>query len=190
MSRWEPQARERLVRAAVELFDEHGYDSTTVVQIAQRAGLTKSTFFRHFPDKREVLFAGQDVLCELLAGGIDAAPDEATPLSAVAAGLEAAAGNFTPELHAIGPALRAVVESNSDLREREALKHHSFADAMTLALRRRGIADPAAGLAAWLGVLAFTDAYACWIDPACDQELTALLRLKLRELRAAISSLD
>jgi len=61
MARWEPNARERLVLAALDLFAEQGYDSTTVTQIAGRAGLTKTTFFRHFPDKREVLFAGQEV---------------------------------------------------------------------------------------------------------------------------------
>ncbi len=78
MARWEPDARQRLVAAALDLFTEQGYDDTTVAQIADRAGLTKSTFFRHFPDKREVLVAGQDTLCRLLAEGIAAAP-ESTP---------------------------------------------------------------------------------------------------------------
>src|SRR6266566_1436582 len=55
MARWEPGARERMVLAAVDLFTEQGYDATTVAQIAERAGVTKSTFFRHFPDKRELL---------------------------------------------------------------------------------------------------------------------------------------
>jgi AcrR family transcriptional regulator len=56
-----------MVLAAVDLFTEQGYDATTVAQIAERAGVTKSTFFRHFPDKREVLVAGQEVLSQLLA---------------------------------------------------------------------------------------------------------------------------
>src|ERR1039458_8546224 len=73
MARWEPNARERLVRAALDLFTEQGYDATTVNEIADRAGLTKTTFFRHFPDKREVLFAGQDVHARLLADAITAA---------------------------------------------------------------------------------------------------------------------
>src|SRR5271169_4083686 len=103
MSRWEPDARERLVRAALDLFAEQGYDDTTVVQIAERAGLTKSTFFRHFPDKREVLAAGQDTLCQLLSDGIGDAPSSATPLEAVGAGLEAAAQAFTPERRDLGP---------------------------------------------------------------------------------------
>ena len=90
MGRWEPGARERLVVAAVDLFTEQGYDATTVAQIAERAGVTKSTFFRHFPDKRELLVAGQETLSRLLAEGIAEAPDDASPLEAVAAGLERA----------------------------------------------------------------------------------------------------
>src|ERR1700761_866435 len=95
MARWEPDARARLVSAALDLFNERGYDRTTVAEIAERAGLTKSTFFRHFPDKRDVLAAGQDALAQLLREGIAAAPDGATPLAAVCAGLESAATAFT-----------------------------------------------------------------------------------------------
>ena len=67
MARWEPNARERLERAALALFTERGFDATTVAEIADRAGLTKSTFFRHFADKREVLFGGQDLLVQLFS---------------------------------------------------------------------------------------------------------------------------
>ncbi len=74
MPRWEPDGRERLVLAALQLFSERGYDETTVAEIAERAGLTKSTFFRHFPDKRDVLSAGQETLSRLLVEGIDSAP--------------------------------------------------------------------------------------------------------------------
>ena len=96
MGRWEPGARERLVLAAVDLFTEQGYDATTVAQIADRAGVTKSTFFRHFPDKRELLVAGQDALSRLLAEGITEAPAGASPLQAVAAGLDRASRAMAP----------------------------------------------------------------------------------------------
>src|ERR1700742_2918236 len=92
MARWEPGARERLVIAAVDLFTEQGYDATTVAQIAERAGVTKSTFFRHFPDKRELLVAGQDTLGRLMTEGIAEAPEGGSPLVAVAAGRERGAG--------------------------------------------------------------------------------------------------
>src|SRR6201986_3862350 len=96
MARWEPGARERMVLAAAALFAEQGYDATTVAQIAKRAGVTKSPFFRYFPDKRELLVAGQEVLSRLLVEGIAEAPEAASPLEAVAAGLERAASVMGP----------------------------------------------------------------------------------------------
>ena len=190
MARWEPDARERLVRAAVDLFAEQGYDSTTVVQIAERAGLTKSTFFRHFPDKREVLFAGQDTFRKLFGDAIAAAPRSATPLEAVAAALTAAALGMAPERRDFAPRLREVIAGNPELRERDALKRAGLAEAMTDALDKRGVADPAARLAAELGVLAFDRAFARWIDPAAEQPFADLARAALDELRAAAAALD
>jgi AcrR family transcriptional regulator len=192
MARWEPDARERFVRAALDLFTEQGYDATTVAEIAERAGLTKSTFFRHFSDKREVLVAGQDTLSRLLAEGIAAAPDGATPLQAVAAGLEAAAQAFTPERRDIGPKLRAVIAANRELQERDALKQVGLAAAMADALRQRGVAAPTASLAAELGVLAMKQAHARWsdlADPAHGDDLGLLAREALDELHAASAAL-
>jgi AcrR family transcriptional regulator len=190
MGRWEPNARERLVRAALDLFTEQGYDATTVAQIAERAGLTKTTFFRHFPDKREVLFAGQDTHVRLLADGIAAAPDSATPLDAVAAALDVATVAFTPAQREFGPQLLAVVASNSELRERAAFKRTSLAAAIAEALQKRGVPDPTASLAAELGVRAFYDAFARWGDPATKQTFTELARQALHELRVANARLD
>ncbi len=189
MARWQPDARQRLVRAALDLFTEQGYDKTTVVQIAERAGLTRSTFFRHFSDKREVLVAGQDTLCRLLAEGIANAPKEATPLEAVAAALAAAAVAFTPERRDLGPQLQAVIAASSELQARDALKQTSLAAAMTEALRRHGVADPAASLAAELGVLAIKRAHTRWADPTNHQEFSELARQSLQELQTASAAL-
>src|ERR1700735_4775639 len=115
MTRWEPGARERMVLAAVDLFTEQGYDATTVAQIAERAGVTKSTFFRHFPDKRELLVAGQQTLSRLLSEGIAAAPKNATPLEAVAAGLERASNEMGPMNRELAPRLKAAVAANVEL---------------------------------------------------------------------------
>ena len=90
MARWEPNARGRLEQAALELYGERGFEQTTVAEIAKRAGLTERTFFRHFADKREVLFWGAGALQELLVGTVASAPDSAAPIDAVAAALEAA----------------------------------------------------------------------------------------------------
>ncbi|MET8948533.1 helix-turn-helix domain-containing protein [Streptomyces sp. NPDC004542] len=191
MGRWEPGARERLVMAAVDLFTEQGYDATTVAQIAERAGVTKSTFFRHFPDKRELLVAGQETLSRLLADGIADAPADASPLEAVAAGLERASAAIGPMSRELAPRLKAAVAASSELQERDALKSVSLAAAMTTALIARGIPDPTAALAGELGVLAFKRGYAQWSegDRAGTDELAGYTLAALDELRAASASL-
>src|ERR1700753_3223479 len=92
MGRWEPDSRGRLQEAALDLYAERGFDQTTAAQIAARAGLTERTFFRHFADKREVLFGGSALLQERIVAGVANAPAEDGPLDAVAYGLDAAAG--------------------------------------------------------------------------------------------------
>jgi AcrR family transcriptional regulator len=190
MARWEPNTRERLVRAALDLFTEQGYDATTVSEIAERAGgLTKMTFFRHFPDKREVLFAGQDIHSRLVADAIAAAPGPATPLQAIAAALDAVTSTFTDDRREFGARLLAVIAGNSELRERAASKRTGLTEAMTEALEKRGVPDPAASLAAELGTRAFYRAFGQWADPASQQTLTELARHALDELRAAAATL-
>jgi AcrR family transcriptional regulator len=189
MARWQPNAQERLVRAALELFAEQGYENTTVVEIAERAGLTKSTFFRHVPDKREVLFIGQDSLVRALEDGVASAPDDAAPLEAIAAALDAAAEAFPAERREIGPQRQAIIAANPELREREALKRAGFATALTRALKARGTEDPTASLAAEIGVLALGGAYAQWADPANKREFAELAREALAELQAAGAAL-
>jgi len=191
MGRWEPNARERLVRAAVDLFAEHGYDATTVTEIAERAGgLTKTTFFRYFPDKREVLFVGQEIHSRLLADAIAAAPDSATPLQAVAAALDAITATFSGDRRDFSARLKVVIDANSELRERAVFKRAALAEAMTGALNKRGVPDPAASLAAELGVRAFYIAFDAWSDPANQQTLADAARQTFDELRAAIAALD
>ena len=191
MGRWEPGARERLVVAAVDLFTEQGYDATTVAQIAERAGVTKSTFFRHFPDKRELLVAGQETLSRLLSEGIAEAPADASPLEAVAAGLQRASTAMGPMNREIAPRLKAAVAASAELQERDALKSVSLAAAMTAALIARGVPDPTAALASELGVLAFKRGYAAWSDGdrPSDDDFAAYLLKALDELRAASTSL-
>lgn len=191
MGRWEPGARERLVVAAVDLFTEQGYDATTVAQIAERAGVTKSTFFRYFPDKRELLVAGQETLSRLLAEGIADAPADASPLEAVAAGLVRAAGMMAPESRELAPRLKAAVAASAELQERDALKSASLAAAMTTALVARGVPDPVAALAGELGVLAFKRGYAQWAEGDRDgkDDLAPYALAALDELRAASASL-
>lgn len=191
MARWQPGARERLVLAAVDLFTEQGYDATTVTQIAERAGVTKSTFFRHFPDKRELLVAGQETLSRLLAEGIEQAPAGASPLEAVAAGLERASGEMGPMNRELGPRLKAAVAASAELQERDALKNVGLAAAMTGALVARGVPGPTAHLAAELGVLAFKRGFARWSEGGQDDAggLAPHALTALDELRSAAATL-
>lgn len=191
MPRWESGARERLVLAALDLFTEQGYDATTVTQIAERAGVTKSTLFRHFPDKREILVAGQETLSRLLAEGIRAAPEDSTPLEAVGLGLERASAEMGPANREIGTRLRAAVSASTELRERDALKSIGLTESMTTALRGRGVPEAAAHLAAELGMLAFKRGFAEWSSLAEEPPhgLAHYTRAALDELRAASASL-
>jgi AcrR family transcriptional regulator len=191
MARWEPGARERLVVAAVDLFTEQGYDDTTVTQIAERAGVTKSTFFRYFPDKRDILVAGQETLSRLLAEGITEAPDGASPLEAVAAGLERVSGAMGQMNRELGPRMKAAIAASAELRERSLLKGVGLATAMTTALIARDVPDTTAQLAGELGVLAFTRGYAEWSegDRQSENELGYYTLAALNALRAASASL-
>jgi AcrR family transcriptional regulator len=185
MARWEPNARERLERAALDLFTQHGYDATTVAEIADRAGLTKSTFFRHFPDKREVLFGGE-TMAELLADSIAGAPATATPLEAVAHVLDAVGREtFTPARRDFTARRWAVIAANPELREREALKGLGLTASMTEALRRRGVPDLTARVAAELGGLALAIAYERWSDNAGGDDFGEIARQALTEVQSA-----
>jgi len=191
MARWQPGARERLVVGAVDLFTEQGYDTTTVAQIAERAGVTKSTFFRHFSDKRELLVAGQETLSRLLADGICEAPASASPLEAVAAGLERASSAMGPTNRELGPRLKAAIAASTELQERDAFKNVGLAAAMTAALVARGVPDPTAHLAGELGVLAFKRGYAQWSETDRD-DINGLAHhalAALDDLRTATASL-
>jgi AcrR family transcriptional regulator len=177
--------------AAVDLFTEQGYDATTVTQIAERAGVTKSTFFRHFPDKRELLVAGQKTLSALLTEGITAAPASAGPLDAVAAGLELACGAMGPANRDLGPRLKAAVAASVELQERDALKSVGLATAVADALVARGVPQAQAHLAGELGVLAFKRGFAAWSEAEADRagrfwDHTSTAFAELREAAAAL----
>src|SRR4051794_13163473 len=118
MGRWEPDARGRLERAALELYRERGFEQTTVAEIAKRAGLTERTYFRHFADKREVLFAGAGTMRELLVSTVAEAPDDLAPIEAAVAGVEAA-GAVIQERRELARQRQAIIAANAELQERE-----------------------------------------------------------------------
>ncbi len=186
MGRWEPNARGRLAKAAMELYAEQGFDQTTVAEIAARAGLTERTFFRHFTDKREVLFYGTEMLRDLLARAVADAPPSATAMDAVGAAFEAAGAILQENPERVR--LRdAIVSAHAELRERELIKLAAFASATAGALRDRGIPEPAASLAAETGAAVFKVAFARWISEPGQPDLPGIIRAAMEELRGVLA---
>jgi len=181
MGRWEPDARGRLAKAAMTLYADQGFDQTTVAEIAARAGLTERTFFRHFADKREVLFYGQEMLQDLLVRTVADAPASATAMGAVGAAFEAAGAVLQENPERVR--LRdAIVSAHAELRERELIKLAALASAVASALRDRGIPEPTASLAAETGVAVFKIAFVRWISEPGQPDLPGIIRESMREL--------
>jgi len=183
MARWEPDSRGRLERAALALYGERGFENTTVAEIAERAGLTERTFFRHFADKREVLFGGASALQELLVSCVASAPESAAPIDAVAAALQAA-GTLLQERRQFSLQRQSVIAANAELQERELIKLASLAAALADALRQRGVKDAAASLTAEAGIAVFRVAFGRWVAETNQRDLPRLMRESLDELKA------
>ena len=165
MARWKPDAAGRLASAAMELYGEYGFEQTTVAEIAERAGLTERTFFRHFADKREVLFGGAAELEAFLLEGVLAAPADAAPIEIVAAALRRVDGLFA-ERRSFARRRQAIIDANPELQERELIKLARLAAVLAAALRDRGIGEPEASLAAEAGIAVFRVGFERWIaDP-------------------------
>jgi AcrR family transcriptional regulator len=190
VSRWEPDARERLERAALDLFVEQGFTETTVPQITARAGLTTRTFHRHFADKREVLFAGEAELPGLVAELMAEAPAELSPMMVVVEGLQLlAAARFEGRRDQLR-IRRAVVRSDDGLRERELRKLATLSEAITLGFRNRGVDELTATLTAQLAVTAFGVALARWLDQDDERPLTDVVLDTLEAIRSIAGSAE
>ena len=187
MGRWEPDAQGRLAQAAMELFGEHGYEQTTVAEIASRAGLTERTFFRHFSDKREVLFPVGTWFRDLFVDAVSAAPASVTPIEAVRLGLQAAAGALEQDRgRDFARARQRIVAANPELRERELSKMAEVAAATAAAQRGRGVEEPAASLTAELGIAAFRVAFERWVGEGEHRGLSELVDESLTVIAAAV----
>lgn len=190
MPRWEPNPRERLEAAAIELFAERGFDTTTVDDIAARAGLAKSGFFRHFRNKRDVLSGGHDALESTFSEAVRAAPPAASLLDALLAGFAALEPIwFPPERRALAPKRGAAIAASVELQERELLKLRSLADAVIAALVERG-ADPlGASVAAELSTLAYVRTTRAWSDATSDERFSDIARRELAAVTGAAASI-
>lgn len=183
MGRWQPGATDRLVRAAIELFAERGYEEATVAEIAARAGVTERTFFRHFTDKREVLFAGGQALQEVIVEATAGAPAGVDPVEAAIRGVRAA-GAVLGERRDFARRRATVIAASQELRERELMKLAGYSAAIAAVLRARGVDEPAAALAAELAMTVFRIAFERWAESEGEQPLEQLVDAALGELRA------
>lgn len=182
MPRSGAEVRMRLREAALTLFREHGYDATTTAQIAERAGVTERTFFRHFTDKREVLFDGEGEVNRVLVDAVAAAPDDLLPLAVLSRAFMASiplfvAGRRVAELR------QPVIDASPALQERAHAKSAAIVDAVRDALVARGLADATALLAAQVGLAAFHRAVGGW-DGTSAADLAQRITEAFDEMRS------
>ena len=186
MSRWQPNARGRLEQAAYELFLGQGYEETTVADIAKRAGLTERTFFRHYADKREVLFGGSAALRDELLRVLEGLPPALPTIEAVRLAVEAMSSLMNGRRAAARERHR-VVAAHADLQERELIKRATLTAALAQALHRRGVPEPTASLAADMGMAVFYVGFGHWLDDPADRELVEIVHEGFDQLKAVAS---
>lgn len=184
VGRWEPGSKGRLQEAALALYSERGFDQTTAAQIADRAGLTERTFFRHYADKREVLFGGAAYVEEKIVAAVTDAPPSAGPLEAVGLGLQAGAAIFGEFRRDLSRQRQAVIAANPELHERELSKLDSWAGAIAEVLHIRGVGEPRATLAAETGMAVLRVGMARWASEEDDRELTDIVCDAMADVRA------
>jgi AcrR family transcriptional regulator len=182
MARWEPNAQERLQEAAMALFEERGYDRTTVSDIAKRANLADRTFFRYFSDKREVLFSRSEAVEKLMVDAVVNAPTAATPLQVVVAALEATS-SVLESRRAFARRRQALIAAHAELHERELIKTTKLAGAIAAGLRGRGVDKARADLLASTGMLLFLNAFERWVEDDKKRDLAHHVREALAELQ-------
>lgn len=187
MARWDPGTQERLTKAALELFQEHGYQGVTVTQIAERAGITRRSYFRYFPDKREVLFAGSEQLPVAVADALLDADEGASPLSAALGALSRVGTQLVAHVDQAAER-RAVIDGSPELQERERTKLAAVTTAIRDALARRGAQPGRAELVAQIATVAFQGAFSRWIDARGRSDFPSCLRTVTTELRQAMAA--
>lgn len=189
MARWEAGAEARLTQAAYELYFERGFDDVTVAEIAARAGLTKRTFFRYFADKREVLFSGAPGFQDTVVGAVVDAPREVAPVDVVVTALTAG-GTALTELGEGARARQRLIETSTDLQEREMIKMAALTAAISDALQRRDVPESVASLTAQAGVAVFRTAFERWAGQEGPVDFSLLMDEALDDLRTALRAGD
>ncbi len=187
VGRWEANASGRLREAAMQLYLERGFEQTTIAEIAQRAGLNARTFFRHFADKREVFFAGSELLQARVVEAVTEAPEGATPVEIIAAALDVA-GDLLGQHRELSRQRQSLIDANPELHERELIKLAGLSAAVADGLRRRGVPEPDASLVAESGTVVLRIGFMRWLEEPGETSLTATLRTALDRLRSVTTA--
>jgi len=187
VSRWQPDARQRLERAAIDLFTEQGFAATTVPQITARAGLTTRTFFRHFADKREVLFGGAEIPA-FATRLIAEAPPSLDPVTLITGGLETVAETRFEGRREEVRERRAIIRSDEGLRERDLRKRADLRDAIRAGFVSRGTEPVMATLLAEISVTVLYVALDEWLDQDGDRKLAEIMLDTLASLQATLAA--
>jgi AcrR family transcriptional regulator len=187
VSRWRPDARQRLERAAIELFAQQGFAATTVPQITARAGLTTRTFFRHFADKREVLFGG-DEISGLAARLMAEAPPSLDPMTLIVGGLKTVAETRFEGRREEFRERRDIIRSDEGLRERDLRKRAAVCEAIREGLISRGVGTATAALVGEISVTVLNVALDEWLDQDGDRTLSEIILDTLASLQTALAS--
>lgn len=177
--------RRRLQAAALELYQARGYEQTTAAEVAAKAGVTERTFFRHFADKREVLFDGEGTLSAILTDAVRAAPPALGPWLTLLRAFRAALPLLV-ENRPLSEPRRRVIAANPPLQERELAKARSLTAQLAAALGARGVPERSASLAAQMGMAAFGQAFEAWLDEGTEEPGDHLARA-FREVHALSS---
>ncbi|WP_405064445.1 TetR/AcrR family transcriptional regulator [Kribbella sp. NBC_01505] len=185
MARWDPDAEGRLRAAALELFHQHGFENVTAAQIAEQAGLARRSFFRYFPDKREVLFAGSEQLPGAIADAFAAVAPDVAPWPTALAALETV-GALLVEHATDSVARRDIIQASPELQERERTKSNAIATAIQAALEQRAVPATDAILLAQIGTAVFQQAFTCWVDQTGQQPIESCLAAAAEQLQRLV----
>jgi AcrR family transcriptional regulator len=181
VSRWEPEARNRLVTAAIELYQERGFSKTTVADIAARAGLTERTYFRYFSDKREVLFSRTEIFEQRLLAAVADVPRSSSTYEAVTSGLLSAAALLQSRKRQSRERYK-IISSHTELQERELAKFDSLANALAGVLFSRGVEDEVGRLVSQVAMAVFRSAFERWMQMGQSEELPNIVKSALDHL--------
>ncbi|MGW0203683.1 TetR/AcrR family transcriptional regulator [Nonomuraea sp. NPDC003201] len=187
MARWDPGTEERLIKAALELYAEHGYDNVTVTQIAERAGITRRSYFRYFPDKREVLFAGSERLPTAIQQAVLATAETSSPLSTVLDALADVGAQLAEQVKNVAER-RAVIDASAELQERERTKFAAVTAAIRTALEQRGTETGTAHLVAQIALVVFQNAFDQWANANGQTDFVTCLRVATASLRDTVNA--